>query len=68
MTKYICDICKKEFGNEVGLTTVVNPTYRPSEFGSGFFHSQRSSADICNTCYKAIAEAQQKAIDDLTMN
>jgi hypothetical protein len=67
MKTYSCDICGKQFGHNVGFVAFGQPQYTPGDFqyDSGFFRTQRSDADICNDCYNAIAEAQEKAIKKL---
>jgi DNA-directed RNA polymerase subunit RPC12/RpoP len=63
MKKYICDICKKEFGYAVA--SYIQPAFKVSEFDSGFFIGTKSDADVCSECHKKISEAQNKAIEEI---
>jgi len=70
MKKYICDICRLEFGNEVSVVNFITNGYRQSDFciDSGFFVQNRPERDICNNCHTKIGEAQEKAIKKIREN
>ena len=66
MKKYICDVCGKEFGGNVILMN-LGFGFPPNQFtiDDGFYSREKTDADICEDCYKAIAKAQQDAIDKI---
>jgi hypothetical protein len=62
-----CDICKKEFGKNVGLKFCSSPKYLESDFDNGFYIGgfKPNNADICLDCWNKIAEAQNKAVEEI---
>ena len=63
MKIYVCDICKRKFGGEVGF--YLAPRYIPSEFPDAFYQAAPSTTDICAECMDRIAKAQQTEIEKI---
>ena len=64
MKKYYCDTCGKEFGGSIR----IGAAYSISEFNAELLREQKTEADMCASCYKKIAEAQKKAIEEIKSN
>jgi hypothetical protein len=64
MKRYTCDVCKKEFGCNVGIT--LTNVFRPTDYiMDDFYYRQATDADLCNDCYNAIAEAMRSKLKEL---
>ena len=65
MKNYICDVCGKKFGQQVG--SFMAPIYTPSDFtvDSGFYSVMATERDVCTDCFNVIADAQDRAIKKL---
>jgi hypothetical protein len=67
-----CDLCKRELGKQVDISNFINwgsgTRYNPYEIDSGFYIDGRNKtiSDLCSECFKKIAEAQNKVIEELT--
>ena len=66
-----CDLCKRELGKEVDIGSFISwdkgseAQFYPDDLciDSGF--QKQTISDICSKCFKKIAEAQNKAIEEI---
>lgn len=59
-----CDLCKKDMGLTVGWKTVTVPKYLEHDFSMSVGYG-REESDICTDCWNEIAEAQNKAVENI---
>lgn len=71
MSKIInCDVCKREIGRQVDVGNFIGwgsgTKYNPPSFGISV--ESKRITDICSECFIKIAEAQEKAINEIRGN